>query len=223
MPRLLLITALAAAAISLPAAAVGVPAPSLVGVVGPGFSITLRNPDGSSVSHLDVGMYVVSVDDRSDLHNFHLSGPGVEQTTEVETTGMTSWNIQVTDGTYRFRCDPHAAQMKGSFTVGNVPPPPPPPTKLNGKVAATTISLKNASTGAKVRSVVEGPYKVAVSDSAKTQNFHLTGPGVNRKTGVKARTKTTWTVALAPGKYTYRSDKNRRLKGTFTVTAKPAP
>jgi plastocyanin len=222
MPRLLLITALAAAAISLPSAATGEPAPSLIGVVGPGFTITLKNPDGTNVTHLEVGMYVMSVDDRAIEHNFHLSGPGVDQATEVETTGMTMWNIQVTDGTYRFRCDPHASQMKGTFTVGNVPPPPPPPVKLNGKVTAKTISLKMASTGAKVRSVVEGTYKVAVTDQAKTQNFHLTGPGLNRKTGIKARTKATWTVALKPGTYRYRSDRTKRLRGSFTVTAKPA-
>jgi hypothetical protein len=101
-------------------------------------------------------------------------------------------------------------------------PPPPPPVKLNGKVTAKTISLKMASTGAKVRSVVEGTYKVAVTDQAKTQNFHLTGPGLNRKTGIKARTKATWTVALKPGTYRYRSDRTKRLRGSFTVTAKPA-
>jgi plastocyanin len=222
MPRLLLMTALAAAAISLPAAATGEPAVTLTGVVGPGMTITLKNADGSNVSHLDPGMYEVSINDQSDLHNFHLFGPGVEQKTDVETVGMAAWTIQVVDGTYNFRCDAHANVMKGTFTVGNVPPPPPPTPKLNGKVTAKTISLKSASTGAKVRSLVEGTHKVVVSDAAKTQNFHLTGPGVNKKTGVKARTKATWTVALTPGKYTYRSDKNRRLKGSFTVTAAPA-
>jgi hypothetical protein len=107
--------------------------------------------------------------------------------------------------------------MKGTFTVGNVPPPPPPPGKLNGKVTAKTISL--TSNGSKVRSLVQGTYKVAVNDSSKAQNFHLTGPGVNKKTGVKARTKTTWTLALIPGKFSYRSDKSGRLRGSFTVTA----
>jgi hypothetical protein len=109
--------------------------------------------------------------------------------------------------------------MKGSFTVGNAPPPPPSPTKLNGKVTARTISLKTA--GSKVRSVVAGTYKVVVSDTTKTQNFHLTGPGLNRKTGVKARKTVTWTLALSPGKHTYRSDKKRSLRGTFIVTAEP--
>jgi hypothetical protein len=40
---------------------------------------------------------------------------------------------------------------------------------------------------------------------------------VNRKTGVKTRGKATWNVTLVPGIYTYRSDKTKRLRGTFTV------
>jgi plastocyanin len=217
---MLLITALAAAAVSLPAAATGKSAAtSLVGVVGPAMTITLSDANGGAVTHLDPGDYTVSIDDRSPLHNYHLFGPGVEQRTEIEAIGMTTWNVTLTDGTYGFRCDAHPTSMKGSFTVGNVPPPPPPPTKLNGKVTARTISLKRA--GSKVRSVVAGTYKVVVSDTTKTQNFHLTGPGVNKKTGVKARKTVTWTLALKPGKHTYRSDKKRRLRGTFIVTAEP--
>ncbi len=223
MPRLLLIAALAVAAISLPAAAASEPTVTLTGVVGPSATITLKNADGSVVRQLDPGSYEISISDQSDLHNFHLFGPGVEQQTDVEALGTTTWNVQFVDGTYTYRCDPHAAQMRGTFTVGNVPPPPPPTPKLNGKVTAKTISLKNAATGAKVRTLVEGTHKLVVSDTAKTQNFHLIGPGVNRKTAIKARTKKTWTLALGPGKYTYRSDKNRRLKGRFTVRPVPIP
>jgi hypothetical protein len=221
MPRTLLITALAAVAISLPAAATGAPPINLVGVVGPSFNISLKNPDGTNVRHLDVGAYTVGIDDRSIEHNFHLFGPGVERVTTVENIEMATWTIQITDGTYTFRCDAHAAQMRGTFTAGTVQPPPPPPAKLNGKVTSKTISLTSASTGSKVKSVLQGTFKVAVNDASKAQNFHLSGPGVNKKTGVKARTKTTWTLALAPGKYTYRSDKNRRLRGTFTVKPRP--
>jgi plastocyanin len=213
-------TALAAAAISLPASATSSSTASLVGVVGPAFNISLKNADGTAVKHLDVGTYTVSVDDRSINHNFHLFGPGVDQLTAVENIETATWTVQFTDGTYMFHCDAHAASMKGSFTVGAVQPPPPPPATLNGKVTAKTISLTSA--GGKVQSLVEGSYKVAVSDTSKAQNFHLSGPGVNRKTGVKAKTKVTWTVALTPGKYTYRSDKSRRLRGSFTVTVKPS-
>jgi hypothetical protein len=141
--------------------------------------------------------------------------------TLVETTGTTTWTVTFTDGTYNYRCDPHALAMRGTFTVGNVPPPPPPPGRLSGKVTAKAISLKTAS-GSRVRSVVENTYRLTVADSSNKQNFHLTGPGVNRKTSVKGKTRVTWTIRLRPGKYTYRSDKNRRLKRTFTVTAAPA-
>jgi hypothetical protein len=89
-------------------------------------------------------------------------------------------------------------------------------------VTSKAITLNTAS-GSRVRSVVEKTYRLTVSDSSNKQNFHLTGPGVNKKTSVRGKTRTTWTLKLRPGKYTYRSDKNRRLKRTFTVTAAPAP
>jgi len=224
MFRTLLISALVVVAVSIPTAATGssqAPNVTLTGVVGPGFNISLRNPDGSTVRHLDPGSYDIAVSDVAIEHNFHLSGPGVEMATEVETQSTTTWTVTFVDGTYNFRCDPHAAQMRGSFTVGNVPPPPPPPGRLSGKVTAKAISLNTAS-GSRVRSVVENTYRVTVADSSNKQNFHLTGPGVNKKTSVRGKTRVTWRIQLRPGKYTYRSDKNRRLRRTFTVTARPA-
>ena len=224
MFRTLLVSALVVVAVSIPTAATGssqAPNVTLTGVVGPSFTISLKNPDGTSVRHLDPGTYDIAVTDNSIEHNFHLTGPGVDNFTEVELMESKTWTVTFTDGTYNYRCDPHAAQMKGSFTVGNVPPPPPPPGKLSGKVSAKAISLNTAS-GSRVRSVVENTYRLTVTDSSKKQNFHLTGPGVNRKTSVKGKTRATWTIQLKPGSYTYRSDKNRRLKRTFTVTAKPA-
>ena len=224
MFRTLLISALVALAVSIPTAATGssqAPNVTLSGTVGPEFTISLRNPDGSSVRHLDPGSYDIAISDESIEHNFHLSGPGVDSFTAVETTGTATWTVTFTDGTYNFRCDPHATLMRGSFTVGNVPPPPPPPAppgRLSGKVTAKAITLKTSS-GSRVRSVVEKAYRLTVTDSSNKQNFHLTGPGVNRKTAIRAKARATWTLRLRPGKYTYRSDGNRRLKRTFTVTA----
>jgi hypothetical protein len=222
MFRTLLVSALVVVAVFIPTAATGysqAPNVTLTGTVGPDFTISLRNPDGSAVRHLDPGSYDIAVNDLSIEHNFHLTGPGVDMATLVETTGTTTWTVTFTDGTYKYSCDPHASFMRGSFTVGNVPPPPPPSGRLSGKVTTRTISLNTAS-GSRVRSVVENTYRLTVADSSKKQNFHLTGPGVNRKTSVKGRTRVTWTIQLKPGKYTYRSDKNKRLKRTFTVTAK---
>jgi hypothetical protein len=223
MFRTLLIGIVAVVAVSIPAAATGEPNVTLTGVVGPGFNISLKNPDGTGVSHLDRGTYDVTVTDNSIDHNFHLSGPGVDQKTDVEAMGTVNWTVTITDGTYTFICDAHPTQMKGTFTAGNVQPPPPPPPppppagKLSGRVTTNAISLRNG--GSKVRSLTAKKYKVTVSDTSKTQNFHLKGPGVNKKTGVAARTRATWTLTLKPGKYTYRSDKSRKLRGTFTVKA----
>jgi hypothetical protein len=190
MFRTLLIGIVAVVAVSIPAAATGEPNVTLTAVVGPGFNISLKNPDGTGVSHLDPGSYDVTVTDNSIEHNFHLSGPGVDQKTDVEGMGTVNWTVTVTDGTYTFICDAHPTQMKGSFTAGNVPPPPPPPPpagKLSGRVTTKAISLTNG--GSKVRSLTAKKYKITVSDTSKTQNFHLTGPGVNKKTGVAARAK----------------------------------
>ena len=220
MFRTLLIGIVAVVAVSIPAAATGEPNVTLTAVVGPGFNISLKNADGTGVSHLDPGSYDVTVTDNSIEHNFHLSGPGVDQKTDVEGMGTVNWTVTITDGTYTFICDAHPTQMKGSFTAGNVPPPPPPPPpagKLSGRVTTKAISLTNG--GSKVRSLTAKKYKITVSDTSKTQNFHLTGPGLNKKTGIAAKGKATWTVTLKPGKYTYRSDKSRKLRGTFTVKA----
>jgi hypothetical protein len=220
MYRTLLTGILVAVAVSIPAAASGSPNATLTGVVGPGFTISLKNADGSNVGHLNPGTYDISVTDNEITHNFHLRGPGVDQGTDIEGTTTVTWTVTFTDGTYTFLCDAHPVQMRGTFTVGNVQPPPPSPGRLIGKVTSKAISLKT-SAGVRVKSLAQATYKIAVTDSSKTQNFHLTGPGVNRRTPVGAKVKRTWTVNLKPGTYRYRSDKKRRLRGTFVVLAEP--
>ncbi len=90
---------------------------TLSGSVGPGFVISLKDADGADVTTLTAGTYTINVDDQSDIHNFHLSGPGVDEATEVGETGMTSWQVTFEAGSYHFQCDPHASQMNGDFEV----------------------------------------------------------------------------------------------------------
>ena len=78
------------------------------------------------------------------------------------------------------------------------------------------ISLTDES-GQRVTHLDPGTYTINVSDKAAVHNFHLVGKGVNVKTGVAFTGKKTWTVRLAKGKYTYRSDATPRLKGSFAV------
>ena len=211
------------AALPITAAPNQVPRETLNATVGPGFTIFLRHADGRNVTQLDAGEYRIVVDDRSIEHNFHLSGAGVNMATEVETVGIVTWDVTFADAqVYRFVCDPHALTMRGSFNVGNVPPPPPPPPpppvrRLTATVTASAISVRTA-TGARARSAPAGRYRIRVRDTARTQNFHLIGPGLNRKTTVAGRSSPTWTVTLRRGTYRYRSDPSRRLRGTFRVT-----
>jgi plastocyanin len=94
-----------------------VPPPKLVGTVGPGFTITLMAA-GKKVTTLKAGTYVMTVVDKSNIHDFHLMGPGVNKKTSVAgTVSAQQWPLTLKKGTYRYQCDPHAAAMKGSFTV----------------------------------------------------------------------------------------------------------
>ena len=177
--RLLTIALCAFAALASPAAAHAV---DLFATVGPDFTISLRNAQGQSVTQLDPGPYRIVVEDRSDFHNFHLSGPGVSFATDVEALESVTWDVTFVEGRYTFVCDPHATQMKGAFTVGN-PPPLPVPTRLVATVGpSNTITLTR--NGARVRALTAGAYVIVVRDRSKRHNFHLTGPGVNRKTVV---------------------------------------
>jgi len=91
---------------------------SLVGTVGPDFSINLKL-GGKPATKLKQGVrYRLVINDRSSIHNFHLRGPGMDrQLTTVGFTGTKSFVVTLKKGTYRFFCDPHASFMRGSFRV----------------------------------------------------------------------------------------------------------
>ena len=109
---LVLLTALLALLAVAPADAA---LPKLVGTVGPGFTITLTK-NGTQVTRLKAGAYSITVNDRASIHDFHLTGPGVNKTTSVSGTGKVTWTVTLQKGkTYRFVCDPHASIMRGSF------------------------------------------------------------------------------------------------------------
>ena len=225
MPRRLAFALLAAAG-ALAFAVPGGARPAqnqLTGTVGPSFTIVLRDDAGKVVTHLDPGTYEITIDDRSAEHNFHLSGPGVSTSTEVEFVGTVVWTVKLENGTYRYQCDPHATLMKGSFTVGTAssPPPPPPPAaarKLSASVGPGARIAVRSTAGAPVKTLKRGRYAIAVADRSRSDNFHLRGPGINSKTGVAFTGRRTWKVRLAKGLYTYRSDRHPRLRGSFRVS-----
>ena len=90
---------------------------TLTASVGPGFEISLTDADGSDVTTLAAGTYTIDVDDQSDAHNFHLTGTGVDEMTDVGGTGTDTWTVTLEAGSYHFQCDPHASTMNGDFEV----------------------------------------------------------------------------------------------------------
>ena len=94
--------------------------------------------------------------------------------------------------------------------------------QLTAKVTERSVSLVDQS-GQRVHTLQQMSYLFVVHDTSRTQNFHLTGPSVDLKTKVSTAGTARWSLYLRPGMYTYRSDKNRKLHGSFTVTAEPPP
>ena len=88
----------------------------LVATVGPGFTITLTS-GGKKVTTLKPGVYTITVRDKSNFHNFHLKGAGMNKLTSVSFVGNKTWTVTLKKGKYSYVCDPHATMMKGSFTV----------------------------------------------------------------------------------------------------------
>lgn len=113
--RFLLASAVAALVVLAPASAMSTK--TLQGTVGPGFTISLKL-GGKTVKSLKAGKYTIKVSDKSPIHNYHLRGPGVnKQITSVTFKGTKSYTVTLKKGSYTYVCDPHAAAMKGTFTV----------------------------------------------------------------------------------------------------------
>jgi len=108
-------TSLLAAALGALTLAAGAPAAANAGKLtatdGPGFTITM------SAKTVKAGTYIITVHDRSNIHNFHLTGPGVNKATSVAAVKTYTWKVVLKRGTYRFVCDPHKAIMNGVLRV----------------------------------------------------------------------------------------------------------
>lgn len=105
---ILAIAVFAALAIALPALAA---TPIFKGTVGPGFTISM------SKKPTKAGKIKLVVADKSSIHNFHLTGPGVNVQTAVGFTGTKTFVITLKKGTYTFVCDPHSSSMRGKFKI----------------------------------------------------------------------------------------------------------
>ena len=93
----------------------------LTGLVGTeqdpdAFEISLTDSSGEEVTSLPAGEYTINVTDLSEIHNFHLTGGDVDETTTVPETGEKTFTVNLTAGDYEAICDPHP-NMVTNFTV----------------------------------------------------------------------------------------------------------
>lgn len=195
----------------------------LAGTVGPGFTIELRDAQGQPVTSLQPGAVEIEVSDRSDEHDFHLQGPGVDVTTGVEQTGDTTFAVTLGAGSYSFFCDVHPTRMRGTFDVGTGGSPPPvtqpkppaapaPSAKVGARLSLTvgpaaTISLKTAA-GKRVTLLRPGAYTIVARDRSATHNARIRGAGATRATGVGFVGTKTWRVVLRKGTLVVQCDRH---------------
>jgi plastocyanin len=206
---------------------------TLFGTVGPGFSISLRDAQGNAVTRVEPGEYEIEVDDRSEEHNFHLRGPGVDVSTDVAAVGKQTFRVTLANGRYTFVCDPHASTMRGAFDVGagsgsgGVTTPTPPVARPTAPVGARlaltvgpgfTISLKTLA-GRKVTLLRPGAYTLTVRDRSGSHNVRVRGATATRATGVRFVGTQTWRVVLRKGTLVIQCDPH---KATMRQTVRVA-
>jgi hypothetical protein len=96
--------------------------PTLKGVVGPGFTISLKK-GGKKVKTLKAGKYKIVISDKSDFHNFTLerekpAKPKLEKhITSTAFTGSKTLIWTLKPGSWRAYCSIHEAQMHQDFKV----------------------------------------------------------------------------------------------------------
>jgi len=114
----LLLVAVAATALAAAGGGSAAAAKTVNGTVGPGFTIGLAI-QGKKVTKLKAGTpYRFVIRDRATIHDFHLTGPGLNRVlTSVPFTGTKSFVLRLRKGSYRFVCDPHSTIMHGRFQV----------------------------------------------------------------------------------------------------------
>jgi plastocyanin len=95
-------------------------APTLKGVVGPGYSIKLTK-NGAKVTSLNAGYYRFVIADKSSFHNFTIEREKpVKIEKHLSTTAFTGTKgvvVNLKPGKWKFYCSVHESQMFGFFKV----------------------------------------------------------------------------------------------------------
>jgi len=114
---LLFVLALAAAVTATALARQG-STPTLVGTVGPGYTISLTK-GGKAVKTLKAGKYKLVIHDKASIHAWSLDGPHgyAKDFTQIPFVGSKTFAVTFKAGKYKFYCPSHESQMFGRFTA----------------------------------------------------------------------------------------------------------
>jgi plastocyanin len=113
---------LGAAALTVAAQTQAMSAPKLIGTVGPGFTISLKDATGKKVKTLKAGKYTFVITDKSPAHSFELEKTkGGKFEKELSGVGgqvkKKAFTITLTKGKWKVYCQPHESTMHQEFTV----------------------------------------------------------------------------------------------------------
>lgn len=141
---------------------------------GESFNLPTPGPGGETIIRIDMGdnffspnditirtgqKYILELRNRGKVpHNLRIAGPDLEFDTDDDIaselidggkTGTLALEM-TTDGTFPFRCDPHAVEMQGTLTVWTkpfIPSPTPSPTPTPTPEATPTPAVTPGAEG----------------------------------------------------------------------------
>jgi plastocyanin len=70
--------------------------------------------------------------------------------------------------------------------------------------------------------VVKGYFRITIRDRSSVHNFHLVGPGIDRRTLVGKTATVTWNVRLKPGVYRFYCDPHPGIQNGRLRVRQPA-
>ena len=224
---------------------------TMTGFVHSDDSIGLKFADGSAVGGqtavpivIPPGTYSISVLDDAVEHNFHILGPGVDQSTDVGGLATATWSVTLQPGqSYRFQCDAHPDFMWGTFQtsgtasgaggtssggVGTVTGGGATSSGGGGGTGIGTVGTLAATItsgggvtftfkGKTVTALRTGTYKLAVVDGSKKTGFSVQKPSRARVTITSPAFvgKHAVSLKLTAGKWTFVTPSGKHV---FTVS-----
>jgi plastocyanin len=135
-------------------------------------NIGINYADGTPVGKaIPPGTYTVHVDDSTSFHNFHLYGPGFDNSTDVGLVQKATWTVTFqTGGVYTFICDLHPDSMLGQVTATNDAASVSGGSGGNGSSAApSTSGGVQSNTGTKTASTTTAAAKAKAAAAAKAK------------------------------------------------------